>query len=407
MPTNRRRGTKDRGGSANRAVGPVIIERNFLPRQYRATGRLPINHNYLQRQFADCDAILRKIRKVVMSGDFTLGKEVDRFEDEFAKIAGVRHAIGVGSGTDALFLSLKALGVDKGDEVITTPYTFYATVGAIVTAGARPVFADIQADYNIDPARIEGAITPRTRAILPVHWSGKPCEMDAIGEIAARRGIAVVEDACHAVTATYKGRPAGSLGTIGCFSFHPLKNLNIWGDGGIVTTNSDEIAGKLRLLRNHGLFNRDESGIFAYNSRLDTIQAVVARHLMKKLPHITRSRIAHADYFDRQLQGIPQVTVPAREPHIRQVYHLYIVRCERRDNLQRYLIEHGVDAKVHYPVPMHLQPAAHSFGYMEGDFPVCEATVRSVLSLPVHEFITREQQDRVVDLIRTFYRKAA
>jgi dTDP-4-amino-4,6-dideoxygalactose transaminase len=332
---------------------------------------------------------------------------VDCLEDEFAKIAGTKHAIGVGSGTDALFLSLKAIGVDKGDEVITTPYTFYATIGAIVTAGARPVFADIRADYNIDPAKIESAITLQTRAILPVHWSGKPCDMDPIMAIANRRGIAVVEDACHAVTATYMGRPAGSLGTIGCFSFHPLKNLNVWGDGGIVTTNSDEIARKLRMLRNHGLINRDECEIFAYNSRLDTIQAVVARHLLKKLGHITRSRIAHADYFDRELRGIPQITVPAREPYIKQVYHLYIVLCERRDELQRFLVDNGVDAKVHYPIPMHLQPAARLFGYNAGDFPIAETTVRSVLSLPVHEFIGRKQQDRVVALIREFYGKTA
>ena len=383
------------------------VERNFLPGQYEATGRMSINHNYLQQQFADCDAIWAKIREVVVSGEFTLGREVDRFEDEFAAIAGVKHAIGVGSGTDALFLALKALRVDKGDEVITTPYTFYATVGAIVTAGARPVFVDIGPDYNIDAARIESAITPRTRVVLPVHWSGKPCDMDPIMAVARRHGLTVVEDACHAMKATYRGRPAGSLGTIGCFSFHPLKNLNVWGDGGMVTTDSDELAAKLRLLRNHGLRNRDECEIFAYNSRLDTIQAVVARHLLQKLDHITESRIAHAADFDEKLRGIPQVTVPAREPYIKQVYHLYIVRCERRDELQRFLIEHGVDAKVHYPIPMHLQPASRSFGYRAGDFPICEATVRSVLSLPVHEFITRAQQHRVVALIREFYESAA
>jgi len=389
-----------------RASDSARAARNFLPEQYESAARLPINHNYLQQQFADCDEILGKIRRVVESGEFTLGREVDRFEDEFAAIAGTRHAVGVGSGTDALFLALKALGVGTGDEVVTTPYTFYATIGAIVTAGARPVFVDIGADYNIDPQRIEAAITPRTRVILPVHWSGKPCDMDPIAEIAHRHGLAVVEDACHAVKASYKGRPAGSLGTMGCFSFHPLKNLNVWGDGGIVTTDSDELAAKLRLLRNHGLRNRDECEMFAYNSRLDTVQAVVARHLLAKLDHITESRIAHAAYFDEKLRAIPQIRVPAREAHVKQVYHLYIVRCERRDELQRHLIENGVDAKVHYPVPMHLQPAAKSLGYREGDFPVCEATVRSVLSLPVHEFITREQQDRVVALIREFYRRA-
>lgn len=382
---------------------PVEVDRNFLPEQYEATGKLAINHNYLPQQFADHEVILKKIEDLVTSGDFTLGREVDRFEDEFSAIAGTSHAIGVGSGTDALFLSLKALGVEPGDEVITTPYTFFATIGAIVTAGAKPVFVDIGSDYNIDPSGIEAAVTSRTRAILPVHWSGKPCEMDQILQIAERHGIAVVEDACHSVKAEYRGRPAGSLGTMGCFSFHPLKNLNVWGDGGIVTTDSHEHASRLRLLRNHGLLNRNECAVFAYNSRLDTIQAIVARHLLEKLEHITESRRAHARLFDERLRQIPQISVPDRESHVKHVYHLYIVRCERRDELVQFLVEQGVDAKVHYPIPMHLQPAASHLGYREGDFPVCEATVSSVLSLPVHEFITLEQIERVVTLIRDFY----
>jgi dTDP-3-amino-2,3,6-trideoxy-4-keto-D-glucose/dTDP-3-amino-3,4,6-trideoxy-alpha-D-glucose/dTDP-2,6-dideoxy-D-kanosamine transaminase len=407
MSTSRNRGVNRGKRTMGRRPGRAKVERNYLPRQYEITGKLPINHNYLQEQFADFETILRKMRDVVVSGEFTLGREVDQLEDEFAAIAGTKHAIGVGSGTDALFLSLKALGVKKGDDVITTPYTFYATIGAIVAAGAKPVFADIRPDYNIDPEKIADAITPRTRVILPVHWSGKPCDMDPIMAVAERHDIAVVEDACHAVKATYRGRPAGSLGTIGCFSFHPLKNLNVWGDGGIITTSSDELAGKLRLLRNHGLINRDECEIFGYNSRLDTLQAVVARHLLEKLDHITKSRIQRAAYFDGALNKVPQVSVPVREPYIRQVYHLYIVRCERRDDLQHHLVSNGVDAKVHYPIPMHLQPASKNFGYRAGDFPVCEATVRSVLSLPVHEFITRKQQDQVIGLIREFYQSAA
>jgi dTDP-4-amino-4,6-dideoxygalactose transaminase len=385
---------------------PKIAQRDhsFLPKQYDSTAALEINHNYLPHQFADYDQILAKIAEVVRNGDFTLGREVDRLEDEFAAVVGARHGIGLGSGTDALLLSLKALGVDKGDEVITTPYTFFATIGAIVTAGARPVFVDIGGDYNLDPANIEAAITPRTKAILPVHWSGKPCDMDPIIEIAGRYRLAVVEDACHAVKATYRGRGAGVLGTIGCFSFHPLKNLNVWGDGGIATTNSDEVAARLRLLRNHGLVNRDECAVFAYNSRLDTVQAVVARHLLQKLEHITKSRIANAAYFDNLLADISGIRVPKREPWIKQVYHLYIVRAERRDDLRRFLVSNGVDAKVHYPIPMHLQPAAREFGYKPGDFPVCEETVKSVLSLPVHEFITRAHQERTAELIRKFYR---
>lgn len=376
---------------------------NFLPEQYKVNRKLQINHNYLHQQFSDYEEILQKISKVILDGDFTLGSEVDLLEEEFSLVAGTKFAVGVGSGTDALMLSLKALEIGPGDEVITTPYTFYATVGAIVTAGATPVFADIGDDYNINPNLVESVITAKTKAILPVHWSGKPCDMASINSIAKKHNLYIVEDACHAVSASYQGRPAGSLGDIGCFSFHPLKNLNVWGDGGIATTNSEELANKLRLLRNHGLVSRDECAIFAFNSRLDTIQAVVARHLLKKLSHITDSRIANASYFDLKLENIPQIRIPLRDEAIKQVFHLYIISCEDRDELQKYLISYGVDAKVHYSIPMHLQPAAASFGYKLGDFPVCESTVKQVLSLPVHEFITQDQCARVVELIQQFY----
>ena len=376
---------------------------NFLPDQYKKTNELEINHNYLRQQFADHDEIWAKIREVVIRGDFTLGSEVDLLEREYAQICDTRHAVGVGSGTDALFLSLKSLGIDKGDEVITTPFTFYATIGAIVTAGAIPVFVDVGKDYNIDVERIEEKITLNTKAILPVHWSGNPCEMDVIEDIANRHNLPVVGDACHAIKAMYKGRSAGALGTVACFSFHPLKNLNVWGDGGIITTNSDEIADKLRLLRNHGLVGRDQCQVFAYNSRLDTIQAVVARHLLVKISQITDSRIHHASYFDEKLKSIKGVKIPNRNNNVVQVYHIYSICCEKRNELVSYLIHNGIDAKIHYPVPMHLQPAAKSFGYVKGDFPMAESLADCTISLPVHEFITMEQQDRVINLIKDFY----
>lgn len=378
--------------------------KNFLPEQYARTGVLEINHNYLGEQFSDVDEILKKIRALVLRGEFTLGEEVDRFEEEFAAFTGASFAIGVGSGTDALFLSLKALGIGPGDEVITTPFTFYATIGAVVTAGAKPVFVDVGPDYNIDPAFIEKKITPRTRAILPVHWSGNPCDMDAIDAIAARHGLSVVCDACHSIGAVYKGKKSGSLGKLSCFSFHPLKNLNVWGDGGIIATNDPALSDRLRLLRNHGLAGRDECRVFAYNSRLDSLQAVVARHLLKnKIAHITESRIRNAAYFDEHLANIRGVVLPKRNPEIKQVFHLYQFLCERRDELQRFLISKNVDAKIHYPVPMHLQPAARDWGHTKGDFPVAEMTSEKILSLPVHEFITREQQEVVVKWIREFY----
>jgi dTDP-4-amino-4,6-dideoxygalactose transaminase len=379
---------------------------NFYPKQYLETGRLPINHNYLDKQFSDMDEIWEKIREVVVRGDFTLGSDVDKLESEFAQLNQCKHAIGVGSGTDAIFLSLKALGIGEGDEVITTAFTFYATIGAICTTGAKPIFVDILDDYNIDPKKIERVITSKTKAIVPVHWSGKPCEMDAIDYIARSYNLPIVSDACHSIQAEYNGVRSGSLGDLSCFSFHPLKNLNVWGDGGIITTNSDELSNKLRLMRNHGLVGRDECQMFAYNSRLDTVQAVVARYLLeKKIDNITESRISNALYYDEQLKHIDKIKIPKRDKNVKQVFHLYQFLCEDRNELSSYLISKGIDAKIHYPVPMHLQPAASFLNHKRGDFPNAEYVSDHIISLPVHEFINRDEQDLVVNMINEFYEK--
>jgi len=381
----------------------AILQHNYLPEQYQTTSQLSINHNYLPQQFSDSEAIIDEIRELVKRGDFTLGQAVYDLEEEFKKITQTKNAIGVGSGTDAIFLSLKALGIDKGDEVITVPYTFYATVGPIVTAGARPVFVDIGSDYNMDPEKIEPAITSKTKAILPVHWSGLICDMEHISLIAEKHGLPIVEDACHAINAERAGKRAGAYGATACFSMHPLKNLNVWGDGGLIATNSKQLHERLVLLRNHGLVNRDLCEVFAYNSRLDTLQAIVGKHLIRKVDHITQSRIDNATYFDEQLSSIPQITIPTRNPETKQVFHIYVIRAEKRNELQHFLMDQGVDAKIHYPVPMHLQPAAKEYGYKEGDFSVAEAICKSVISLPVHEFITQEQRKFVVELVKQFY----
>jgi len=376
---------------------------NFLPEQYERTNPLRPNHNYLRAQFSDYPEIFQKLERLVVEGDFTLGRAVDEFEERIRAITGSKFCVGVGSGTDALFLSLKAAGIGPGDEVITTPYTFFATVGSIVTAGARPVFVDVRGDFNMDPAKIKAAITPRTRAIMPVHWSGLPCEMDAIMEIAAGHGLFVVEDACHAIKAAYRGKSAGTFGLTGCFSLHPLKNLNVWGDGGYLVTDSEEMHRKLALLRNHGLLNRDECAVFAYNSRLDSLQAIVANHLLDKLDHITESRIANALKLDALLADVEQVRTPPRPAEARQVHHLYCLRVERRNELKDFLVGRGIDAKVHYPIPMHLQPAAKDWNYQRGDFPVAEMLADEELSLPVHEFVTGDDLARMTAVIREFY----
>jgi dTDP-3-amino-2,3,6-trideoxy-4-keto-D-glucose/dTDP-3-amino-3,4,6-trideoxy-alpha-D-glucose/dTDP-2,6-dideoxy-D-kanosamine transaminase len=379
------------------------IDHNFLPSQYKSTNELPINHNYLPQQFKDSEKVIDEIRKLVVRGDFTLGEAVDELEEGFKKIANSKYAIGVGSGTDALFLSLKALGVKEGDEVITTPYTFYATIGAIVTAGATPKFVDIGVDYNIDPNLIEDSITPNTKAIVPVHWSGLICDMNSIRNIADRHNLSIVEDACHAINAKKDGKTAGSMSDTACFSMHPLKNLNVWGDGGVIVTNNKELHDKLVLLRNHGLRDRDICDIFAYNSRLDTLQAIVGNHYIKKIDHITDMRIKNANFYDNELSGFPQITIPSRFASNKQVFHLYCIRVSVRDDLQKYLIDNGIDAKVHYPTPMHLQPAARDLGYSVGDFPIAETVCNEVLSLPVHEFITQDQMEFTVQKIKEFY----
>lgn len=362
-----------------------------------------VNFSYLDRQFADVDAYLADLKALVLSGDFTLGAAVTQFEQAFAQVTGIPHAVGVGSGTDALILSLKALGIGPGDEVITAPNTFIATVGAIAMAGARPVFVDSDEGYTLDPTQLEAAITPRTKAIMPVHYTGNVADMPAIAAIAERHGLAMVEDACQAIGGQRDGLPVGSWGASAGFSLHPLKNLNVWGDGGVIVTRDAELAAKLRLLRNHGLINRDEVASFGGNSRLDSLQAVIGNRLIGDTASITARRIAHAQRLDAGLADVPEIRIPTRLPGVRHVYHLYIVRAERRDALLAHLQAAGVEAKIHYPIPVHLQPAARDLGYRAGDFPVAEEDTRVCLTLPAHQHLTEAELDYVVAQVRAFY----
>lgn len=361
--------------------------------------------SYLDRQFADVDDYLADVRALVVSGDFTLGRPLTDFETRFAAAVGVPHAIGVGSGTDALILALKAVGVGHGDEVVTTPTTFVATVGAIVACGARPVFVDSEDGFVVDAGRIEAAITPRTRAIVPVHYTGNAADMPAVVDVARRHGLQVVEDACQAIGGAIDGRPVGSFGDAAAFSLHPLKNINVWGDGGIIVTGSEALAAALRLQRNHGLTSRDEVAVFGVNSRLDTLHAVIGNRLIQQLDFVTSRRIALARRLDEGLADLaPAVRIPARRPGVRHVFHLYMVRAERRDELVAFLNARGVEAKVHYPIPLHLQMAARFLGYREGDFPVCEADSRSVVTLPAHQHLADDEVDYTIEQVHAFYR---
>ncbi len=378
---------------------------NFLPTQYKKTAKLPINHNYLRQQFKDSNEIFKEIKMLNFNTDYTLGKKVDIVEKKFAKITNCKYAIGVGSGTDAITLSLKSLGIKNGDEVITPSYTFYATVGAIVQSGAKPVFVDISDDLNIDISKIENSITKKTKAIVPVHWSGQICDMRKIKQIAKKHKLMIVEDACHAIQATRDGYKAGKFSDSACFSMHPLKNLNVWGDGGFIVTNSKKMYENLLLIRNHGLINRDTCKVFAGNSRLDTIQAIVADRLLKNLNKITSARINNANSFDKSFSKISQIEIPRRYKKSKHVFHIYVIKVKNRDKLKSYLISKGVDAKIHYPIPMHLQPAARKLKYKKGDFPISESTCKNIISLPVHEFITKRQLDYTINCIKSFYRQ--
>jgi dTDP-4-amino-4,6-dideoxygalactose transaminase len=342
------------------------------------------------------------LNRVLSHGIFILGPEVAALEEEFAAYCGTRYAVGVANGTDALWLTLKALGIGPGDEVITAPNSFLASASVIALAGARPVFVDVRDDYNLDPDLLESAITSRTRAILPVHLTGRPADMGPILAVAGRHSLAVVEDAAQAVGARYQGQRVGSFGVAGCFSFHPLKILNAWGDGGMVTTNDEAVYRYLLKARNHGLQSRDECEFWGHNSRLDTVQAAV---LSVKLKHLDTWIEAHrqlAAFYSECLADVVQV--PNDAPHEYSVYQTFVVQAEGRDQLQSYLRQRGVETKVHYPIPIHLQQAAAYLGYRAGDFPMAERQAKCILSLPLYAHLSQLQRDQVVSAVKGFYR---
>lgn len=355
-------------------------------------------------QYARNSGVLEVIAGVLERGQFILGPEVEAFERHFADFCGCRFAVSVSSGTDALFLGLKALGIGPGDEVVTVPNTFLSTVAAVATTGAVPVLVDVGDDYNMDPDLLEEAIGPRTRAVIPVHLTGRPARMKEIAAIAARQGIKILEDAAQAVGAALDGIRTGALGDLGAFSLHPLKNLNVPGDGGVITLDDEEVRDRLLLLRNHGLKNRNESVIFSFNSRLDTLKAAVADELLKKLPEITSVRNAHAARYDEGFAELSRfVTRPQRLPALREAFHTYVVQVERRDDLIGFLARRGIETKIHYPIPVHLMEASRGLGYRRGDFPVAEAQARRIISLPIHQYLSVEQIDFVIAAVRDFY----
>lgn len=347
-------------------------------------------------------AVDAAIQRVLDGGYYVLGPEVEAFERDFAAFVGVSHAVGVANGTEALTLALMACGIGPGDEVVTVSFTAVATVAAVDIAGAMPVIADIEPDYyTLDPAALERAITPRTKAVVPVHLYGQPAAVDEISAIAERHGLRVIEDCAQAAGATYRGRRAGALGDVGCFSFYPTKNLGAVGDGGICVTDDPEIAARLRALRQYGWHQDQISESAGRNSRLDEIQAAILNAKLPELDADNADRQAVAGRYDAALAETG-LGLPARRPECGHVHHLYVVRSARRDALKSHLAERGIAAGVHYPAPVHLQPAYRGRLADAGSLPETERAAQEVLSLPLHPGLDEAAMQRVVDAVREF-----
>ena len=346
------------------------------------------------------------VLRVLESTQFINGPDVKALAEEMANYLGVRYAIPCASGTDALQLALMALDIKPGDEVITTPFTFIATAETIALLGATPVYVDVDSQtYNINPKFIESAITPKTRAIIPVHLYGQPADMDAILAIAQKHNIPVIEDAAQAVGTRYKGEYVCTFGDLACISFFPSKNLGAYGDAGMVVTNNDALAEKVRMIANHGSRVRYHHETLGVNSRLDSIQAAILRVKLPYLDEWNEERRKRAAYYNEGFRDL-EVTTPHVAPYAEHIYHQYTLRVSRRDELQQFLKERGIPTAVHYPIPLHLQKAFRElFGYREGDFPVAERLAQKVISLPMHPELTREEQDFIIEAIHEFYRK--
>ena len=339
----------------------------------------------------------RAIKEVIDSGAFAGGPFVEKFEIDFAAYCGSRYAIGVGSGTEALWLSLLACGVGPGDEVITVANTFMATAEAISYCGARPVFVDVnETTYTMDPAGLEDAHGPRTKAIIPVHLFGQPADMDPILEFARKHNLFVIEDAAQAHGAKYKGRTAGTLGDAGCFSFYPSKNLGALGEAGAIITNDAELQEKLRVLRDHGQVRKYRHDVIGWNCRMDGIQAAVLSVKLRHLDSGNSLRRTHALQYNRAFDGRGEVVTPFEAPYAQHVYHVYAIRVEERDEVTRFLKERAIQCAVHYPVPIHLQKAYQHLGYVTGSLPISERIAREFISLPMFPELTEAQINMVV-----------
>lgn len=357
----------------------------------------------LQQRFQEeKEELLACVERVLEKGHLVMTPELAEFEAKVAKFTGAKHCIGLNSGTDALMMGLMALGVGRGDEVITSPISFVATIGSIAHIGATPVFADVRDDQNIDPAEIEKKITSKTKAIMPVHWTGRIADMNAIQEIAKANDLLIIEDSAQTMGAYYHGQHGGTFGDAGAISAHPLKNLNALGDGGWLLTNNDEVTEKVRAYRNHGLVDRDTCASFGVNSRLDVLNAEVLSFRLDRLKSVIERRRKNANFYREQITA-EQMFIPPCQPYEENPFVMFLTQCGKRDELQACLAENGIQSLVYYGTPLHLQPAAAKFGYKRGDLPVAERQSDRVLALPHHQYLTEDQITYVAEIINKFY----
>lgn len=344
------------------------------------------------------------IQRVLDSSKFVLGPEMNAFEKDMAAYCGVKEAVAVGNGTDALLLALRGLGVGPGDEVITTPFTFFASAETVAALGATPVFVDIDpVTLNMDLDQLEAKITPRTKAIIPVHIFGQMVDVERVMEIAARHDLKVIEDSAQAIGANYRGRKAGSIGNVGTFSFFPTKNLGAYGDAGMIVTDDENLAAHLRMLRFHGCRTKYYHEEIGYNSRMDELQAAILRVKFQHIDDWNAARREKGKIYDALLAGLP-LTLPGIDPAGTPVYHLYVLRTDKREELMAALKENGIASAIYYPVPLHLQRAFRNLGYKEGDFPVAEKACSQAMALPCYPELTREQQEEIAKVIKGVYR---
>ncbi len=346
-------------------------------------------------------AIDKAIKRVCKSGRFILGEEVKQFEERFASYMGSKYAIGVGNGLEALQISLMALGIGEGDEVITTAHSAVATALSIRAVGATPIFADIDEFYHINPKSVEQCITPKTKAIIPVHLYGQPCNLSELSKLAVKHKLVIIEDCAQAHGAEYNGKKVGTFGKMGCFSFYPTKNLGAFGDGGAIITDDAFLAEKCRMARNYGQKNRYEHEVYGINSRLDELQAAILSTLLPFLDRNNKKRISIAKIYRRELSGVNQIILPTERPSIKHVYHLFVIETEKRNELQKFLEKNGIDALIHYPFPIHKQKCFSDWKNVS--LPITEKKVSQILSLPIHPYLTEKEVVFICQKIKTFF----